>query len=63
MVEQLRPLETLGTTLDTLDGTRHFHGFDDLQSARAAFHKFSVAATAVLEPLRKAGANAGFPSL
>jgi Cu(I)/Ag(I) efflux system membrane fusion protein len=41
--------------LDALDGARHFHGFDVLKSARAAFHKFSVAATAALEPLRKAG--------
>jgi Cu(I)/Ag(I) efflux system membrane fusion protein len=50
MVKRLGPL--LGN-LDALDGTRHFHGFDDLKSARIAFHKFSVAATAALEPLRK----------
>ena len=34
-----------------LDGD--LHGFDDLKSARVAFLKFSLAATAVLEPLRK----------
>jgi membrane fusion protein, copper/silver efflux system len=41
--------------LDDLDKARHFHGFDDIKSARIAFHKFSVAATAALDPLRKAG--------
>ena len=63
-------METTGTmvkllapdvkNLDALDGARHFHGFDDLQSARAAFHKFSVAATAALEPLRKSGLTPDF---
>jgi len=46
--------------LDALDKARHFHGFDDLKSARAAFHKFTVAATAILEPLRKAGQTPDF---
>ncbi len=46
--------------LDDLDKVRHFHGFDDLKTARAAFHKFSVAATAALEPLRKAGQTPEF---
>jgi Cu(I)/Ag(I) efflux system membrane fusion protein len=46
--------------LDALDGARHFHGFDDLKSARSAFHKFSVAAVAALEPLRKAGQTPDF---
>ena len=46
--------------LDALDKARHFHGFDDLKSARTAFHKFSVAATAALEPLRKAGQTPNF---
>lgn len=39
--------------LAELNNARHFHGFDDLASARKAFHRFSQAATAVLEPLRK----------
>ncbi len=43
-----------------LDKSRHFHGFEDLKSARAAFHKFSVAATGLLEPLRKSGQTADF---
>jgi Cu(I)/Ag(I) efflux system membrane fusion protein len=46
--------------LDDLDKARHFHGIDDLKSARAAFHKFSMAATAALEPLRKAGETPEF---
>lgn len=46
--------------LDDLDNARHFHGFDDLKAARIAFHPFSVAATAALEPLRKAGQTPQF---
>jgi Cu(I)/Ag(I) efflux system membrane fusion protein len=46
--------------LDDLEKARHFHGFDDLKAARAAFHKFSVAATAALEPQRKAGQTPDF---
>jgi Cu(I)/Ag(I) efflux system membrane fusion protein len=46
--------------LDDLDKARHFHGFDDLKAARTAFHKFSVAATVALEPLRKAGQTPDF---
>jgi membrane fusion protein, copper/silver efflux system len=52
MVKWLKP--------DDLDKARHFHGFDDIKSARIAFHKFSVAATAALEPLRKAGQTPDF---
>jgi len=57
MVKLLRPNVE---NLDDLDKARHFHGFDDLKAARAAFHKFSVAATAALEPLRKAGQTPEF---
>jgi membrane fusion protein, copper/silver efflux system len=46
--------------LDALDGAKHFHGIVDLKSARAAFHKLSMAAIAVLEPLRKAGQTPDF---
>ena len=46
--------------LEALNAARHFHGSDDLKSARAAFLKFSLAATAVLEPLRS---MEGFPEL
>jgi Cu(I)/Ag(I) efflux system membrane fusion protein len=51
-------IEALGPdaqNLDALDRARHFHGFDDLASARAAFHAFSVAAVAALDPWRQAG--------
>jgi Cu(I)/Ag(I) efflux system membrane fusion protein len=57
MVKQLR---SNVENLDELDKARHFHGFDDLKAARIAFHKFSVAATAALEPLRKAGQTPEF---
>jgi Cu(I)/Ag(I) efflux system membrane fusion protein len=57
MVKLLRPNVE---NLDELDKARHFHGFDDLKAARTAFHKFSVAATAALEPLRKAGQTPEF---
>ena len=46
--------------LAVFDKVGHFHGFDDLKSARIAFHKISMAATAVLEPLRKAGLTSEF---
>jgi Cu(I)/Ag(I) efflux system membrane fusion protein len=57
MVKLLRPNVE---NLDELDKARHFHGFEDLKAARIAFHKFSVAATAALEPLRKAGQTPEF---
>ena len=53
MIRQLRPLVADGKALDTLDGARHFHESANLIDARAAYHKFTVAATAVLQPLRK----------
>ena len=46
--------------VEALDAAKHFHDFEDLKAARAAFHPFSLAATAVLEPLRK---SPGFPEL
>lgn len=46
-------LQPIASHLEDLGDARHFHGFDDLKSARAAFRRFSVAAVAVLEPLRK----------
>ncbi len=57
MLETLRPQVK---NLDALDGARHFHGINDLKAARAAFHKFTMAATAVMEPLRKAGQTPEF---
>jgi membrane fusion protein, copper/silver efflux system len=46
--------------VDALAEAKHFHGFTDIKAARTAFLKFTIAATAVLEPLRK---TAGFPEL
>jgi Cu(I)/Ag(I) efflux system membrane fusion protein len=46
--------------LTALDQARHFHGFDNIQLARVAFHKFTVAATAALAPLRKSGSTPEF---
>ena len=46
--------------LDALDHAKHFHGAEDLKSARAAFLKFTVAATDLLAPMRK---TKGFPEL
>lgn len=60
MVKQLRPRVADGKTLDDLEGAGHFHGIADLAGARLAFHHFSIAATRVLEPLRKAPAAPDF---
>lgn len=57
MIEQLGA-EVAG--MDALDKARHFHGFDDIKAARVAFHRFSVAAVAVLEPMRAAGQTGDF---
>lgn len=54
LVEALRSPESTLESLDALEESRHFHGFEDIQSARVAFHKFTLAATAVIEPLRMA---------
>jgi len=53
LVQQLRLRVADGKTLDALEGAGHFHGITDLPGARLAFHPFSVAATTVLEALRK----------
>jgi Cu(I)/Ag(I) efflux system membrane fusion protein len=60
MVKLLRPKVAESKALDALDGARHFHGIDEMKGARGAFHTFSVAAAAVLAPLRKAGAAPDF---
>ncbi len=54
LVDALRTVEGTSENLEALNATRHFHGFDDLHNARIAFHKFTTAATLVLEPLRNA---------
>lgn len=50
-VEILGPQPGLEKPMSELYESRHFHGFEDLAAARAAFHKFSTAAAQVLEPL------------
>ncbi|MES2595755.1 MAG: efflux RND transporter periplasmic adaptor subunit [Verrucomicrobiota bacterium] len=54
LIKALRPRPELAALLDALDKTRHFHGFKDLKTARHAFHPFTMATTALLEPLRTA---------
>lgn len=60
LIEALRSPEGTLDTLDALEKSRHFHGFDDIQKARVAFHSFTIAATAVLEPLRMADGAPSF---
>lgn len=57
LLDELRPQLA---NPDALDAARHFHGFDDLPSARMAFHAFSVAATAALDPLWRGGKTPQF---
>lgn len=52
LVKAFESRKEVAQQLAALNEARHFHGFDDLQKARVAFHKFTVAATAGLEPLR-----------
>ena len=60
LTESLASIPSAKANLAPLNAARHFHGSTDLKSARAAFHTFIQAATAVLEPLR--GAK-GFPEM
>ncbi|HEY1080822.1 MAG TPA: efflux RND transporter periplasmic adaptor subunit [Prosthecobacter sp.] len=50
----------LKAQLDALDKASHFHDLGDIKKARVAFHGFSVAATALLEPLRTAKGSPDF---
>ena len=54
LVEALRERKEPADKLSALEKARHFHGFNDIKTARVAFHKFTVATTALLEPLRRA---------
>ncbi len=60
LTEALATIPGMKGKLDSLADARHFHGATDLISARNAYLKFTVAATAVLEPLRL---MSGFPNL
>ncbi|MEI6820134.1 MAG: efflux RND transporter periplasmic adaptor subunit [Verrucomicrobiota bacterium] len=46
--------------LEALSQASHLHGFENIESARTAFLKFTLASTAILEPMRK---MKGFPAL
>lgn len=52
LIDALKSNAALKPKLDALDKARHFHGFTDIMKARIAFHTFSTAATALIEPLR-----------
>ena len=54
LLDALKSNAALKPKLDALDKARHFHGFTDIMKARIAFHTFSTAATALIEPLRSA---------
>jgi Cu(I)/Ag(I) efflux system membrane fusion protein len=54
LIEAFRSRADLAPKLDALDKVRHFHGFENIQKAREAFHQFTIATTALLEPLRTA---------
>lgn len=60
LTEALAGLSVTKEKIDALDNARHFHGSENLKTARAAFLKFSMAATDVLLPLRSLK---GFPAL
>lgn len=46
--------------LTKLEAARQFHSSPDLKAARKAFHAFTTAATAVMEPLRQSHGAPGF---
>ncbi|MBE2287350.1 MAG: efflux RND transporter periplasmic adaptor subunit [Prosthecobacter sp.] len=54
LIDTLKSNAALKPKLDALDKARHFHGFTDIMKARIAFHTFSTAVTALIEPLRTA---------
>ena len=54
LITALKSRRDLADELAALDEARHFERSVDLQKAREAFHKFTIAATGVLEPLRVA---------
>ena len=60
LIKLLRDGAVPGPALDALATAGHFHGITDLKSARLAFHPLSMAASAVLVPLRKASGSPDF---
>ncbi|MEO5915393.1 MAG: efflux RND transporter periplasmic adaptor subunit [Luteolibacter sp.] len=60
LTESLANLQLPKGKLEALDNSRHFHGSEDLKSARRKFLTFSMAATDLLTPLRT---MKGFPEI
>lgn len=53
LADAMKGRTELSEKFKALTEAGHFHPFSTLQDARTAFHKFTVAGTAVVEPLRK----------
>lgn len=53
-IDALRSRSDIADKLDALNKARHFHDYADIHQARVAFHSFTMATTALLEPLRTA---------
>ncbi len=60
LTESLTSLQLPKGNLEALENSRHFHGSETLAAARSKFLRFTMAATDVLAPLRKAS---GFPEM
>lgn len=54
LADTLRTREEFAAKLGPLEDAAHFHAAADLNQARVAFHKFTMAAIPVMEPLRTA---------
>ncbi|MBC8128469.1 MAG: efflux RND transporter periplasmic adaptor subunit [Gloeobacteraceae cyanobacterium ES-bin-144] len=53
LTRSLASLDIPKEKLEALDKSKHFHDFNDLKSARLAFHPFSMAGAAIIGSLRK----------
>jgi Cu(I)/Ag(I) efflux system membrane fusion protein len=54
LADTLRARDGFAAKLGALEDAAHFHAAADLNQARVAFHKFTMAAIPVMEPLRTA---------
>jgi Cu(I)/Ag(I) efflux system membrane fusion protein len=54
LADTLRARDGFAAKLGPLEDAAHFHAAADLNQARVAFHKFTMAAIPVMEPLRTA---------
>jgi Cu(I)/Ag(I) efflux system membrane fusion protein len=60
LADAFRARDGFAAKLGALEGAAHFHDARDLKQARAAFHKFTMAAIPVMEPLRALPGAPGF---